>query len=92
MREVPDVKAKICLFELLAAVQQGETVTITHNGKPIAHLNPALILDPSREPKRNPLETLAKVADGDDHWEPEQRSPVSESLRDLLDWRHYGRR
>ena len=40
MREVGAFEAKTHLSELLAAVEAGETVTITRRGKPVAQLGP----------------------------------------------------
>ena len=40
MREVQDTEATADLSELLAAVEQGETIVITRDGKPVAHLIP----------------------------------------------------
>ena len=40
MREVQDTEAKADLHELLAAVEQGETIVITRDDKPVAHLIP----------------------------------------------------
>ncbi|WP_068306486.1 type II toxin-antitoxin system Phd/YefM family antitoxin [Pararhodobacter sp. CCB-MM2] len=40
MREVGAFEAKTHLSELLAAVEAGETITITRRGKPVAQLSP----------------------------------------------------
>jgi len=40
MREVGAFEAKTHLSELLAAVEAGETVTITRRGRAVAHLTP----------------------------------------------------
>ncbi len=40
MREVGAFEARTHLFELLAAVEAGETVSITRRGKPVARLAP----------------------------------------------------
>ena len=42
MKDVPVYEAKTRLSELLAAVEQGERVTITRHGRPIARLEPAV--------------------------------------------------
>ena len=42
MKDVPVYEAKSRLSELLAAVEQGERVTITRRGRPIARLEPAV--------------------------------------------------
>lgn len=41
MSEIPVFEAKTRLSELLARAQQGETLTITRHGKPMARLVPA---------------------------------------------------
>lgn len=40
MREVGAFEAKTHLFDLLAAMEAGETITITRRGKPVARLAP----------------------------------------------------
>jgi len=40
MREIGAFEAKTHLSELLAAVERGETITITRRGKPVAQLAP----------------------------------------------------
>ncbi len=92
MREVEDYDAKLTLFELLEAAKQGETVVITHGGQPVAHLCPAPIGSLSREPRLGPPGEREKAANADETKMPEGWEPMSDSLRDLLDWRRYGRR
>lgn len=46
MREIGAFEAKTHLSELLAAAEQGETVTITRRGTPVARLVP--VAGPSR--------------------------------------------
>lgn len=41
MREIGAAEAKVRLSELLRDVEQGETISITRHGKPIARLIPA---------------------------------------------------
>ena len=41
MREVEATEAKALLAELLRAVESGETIAITRDGRPIAHVVPA---------------------------------------------------
>jgi prevent-host-death family protein len=48
MREVGSFEAKTHLSELLAAVEAGETVTITRRGKPVAQLVPVQGRGPDR--------------------------------------------
>lgn len=48
MREVGAFEAKTHLSELLAAVEAGETVTITRRGKPVAQLCPVGKIPASR--------------------------------------------
>lgn len=45
MREVGAFEAKTHLSELLAAVEAGETITITRRGKPVAQLAPVPVSD-----------------------------------------------
>ena len=92
MREVEDYDAKFILFELLEAARQGETVVITHHGQPVAHLCPAPLPDPTLESPRNLLEENEKAYEESDDRSPEPWETVSDSLRDILDWRRYGRR
>lgn len=49
MRVVGTFDAKTHLIELLRAVAQGETVTITKRGKPVALLTPVPAARPDRE-------------------------------------------
>ena len=92
MREVEDYDAKFILFELLEAARQGETVVITHHGQPVAHLCPVPLPDPTLESPRNLLEENEKAYAESDDRSPEPWETVSDSLRDILDWRRYGRR
>lgn len=41
MREIGATEAKVRLSELLRDVEQGEIISITRHGKPVAHLIPA---------------------------------------------------
>lgn len=41
MREIGAAEAKVRLSELLRDVEQGEIISITRHGKPVAHLIPA---------------------------------------------------
>ena len=91
MREVEDYDAKFILFELLEAAKQGETVAITHHGKPVAHLCPAPLTPPTSESNWNLAESDAASGDENTGGLPEPGDTVSESLRDIMDWRRYGR-
>ncbi len=69
MREVEDYDAKFILFELLEAAKQGETVVITHHGKPVAHLCPAPLTPPTLESNWNLSEAEKTVGDeSSNHW------------------------
>ena len=92
MREVEDYDAKFILFELLEAAKQGETVVITHHGKPVAHLCPAPLTDPTLESHWNLAEADKTAGDESSSGLSEPWETVSDSLRDILDWRRYGRR
>ena len=92
MREVEDYDAKLTLFELLEAAKQGETVVIMHGGQPVAHLCPAPIGSPSLEPQLDLSGEREKAENTDETGTREERESMSDSLRDLLDWRRYGRR
>lgn len=48
MREVGAFEAKTHLSELIAAVEAGETVTITRRGRPVARLMPVAGTNASR--------------------------------------------
>ena len=50
MRAIQESEAKTCLPELLAAVEQGETVAITRAGRAVAHLAPAAEPTPAPSP------------------------------------------
>ena len=65
MREVGAFEAKTHLSELLAAVEAGETVTITRRGKPVAQLSPVGRIPASRAAAIDRIATLrAKLAGG----------------------------
>jgi len=56
MREVGAFEAKTHLSEILAAVEAGETVTITRRGKPVARLMPVV------EPGDGRIAAVARIA------------------------------
>lgn len=49
MREIGSFEAKTHLSELLAAVERGESFTITRRGKPVAVLQPVASQRPDRQ-------------------------------------------
>lgn len=81
MREIGAFEAKTHLSELLAAAEQGETVTITRRGTPVARLVP--VAGRSRAEALRRLAGLrARLA----------RQGVSLSSEDILSARDEGRR
>ena len=81
MREIGAFEAKTPLSALLAAAEQGETVTITRRGTPVARLVP--VAGPSRAEALRRLSGLrARLA----------RQGVSLSTGDILSARDEGRR
>ena len=60
MREVGAFEAKTHLSELLAAVEAGETITITRRGKPVAQLAPVSDLQTRRANALDRLEEIKK--------------------------------
>ena len=93
MRAIPESEAKTRLPDLLTAVEQGETVAITRDGRAVAHLAPAAEPTP---PATTPQPTLDQLraetpAENYQRWLA-ARGPISESLQEFLDWRSYGRR
>lgn len=61
MREIGSFEAKTHLSELLAAVEAGETVTITRRGKPVAQLVP---VKRSGRDRREALRRLQQIGAG----------------------------
>ena len=81
MREIGAFEAKTHLSELLAAAEQGETVTITRRGTPVARLVP--VAGPSRAEALRRLSGLrARLA----------REGAALSTADILSARDEGRR
>ncbi len=81
MREIGAFEAKTHLSELLAAAEQGESVTITRRGTPVARLVP--VAGPSRAEALRRLAGLrARLA----------RQGVSLLSEDILSARDEGRR
>ena len=82
MREITDEEACKQLPEFLKVVEQGETVAITRNGEPIAHLVP--VPDPDRIARREALDDFLR-------WRANQ-PPTGITLEEILAWRHEGHR
>ena len=82
MHEITDEEARKRLPEFLQIVEQGETVAITRNGKPIAHLVP--VPDPDRIVRRKALDDFLR-------WRANQ-PPTDITLEEILAWRHEGHR
>ncbi|MFC3630526.1 type II toxin-antitoxin system Phd/YefM family antitoxin [Paracoccus angustae] len=81
MREIGAFEAKTHLSELLAAAEQGQSVTITRRGTPVARLVP--VAGPSRAEALRRLTGLrARLA----------RQGVALSANDILSARDEGRR
>jgi prevent-host-death family protein len=81
VREVGAFEAKTHLSELLAAVENGESFTITRRGKPVAELRP-LGVDLDR--RRMAIEDIARIKASI------QGPPVT--LEEILSWRDEGRK
>ncbi len=80
MREVGIFEAKTHLSELLAAVEAGETITITKRGRPLAVLGPASDQAQQRRQALSELKAL-KAMRGD-----------AVSVAEILAFRDEGRR
>lgn len=89
MREILESEAKGCWPELLAAVEQGETVAIMRDGRPVAHLTPAAEptlttrqwgkIPEDYETRRQQVEEFRRRRA---EW-----GPISVTLEELLEWR-----
>lgn len=75
MTEVGAYEAKTHLPELLKRVEQGERITITRHGKPVAVLAPVAAVD--REKVRETIEALLSFREG--------RTLDGLTVRDLID-------
>ena len=75
MTEVGAYEAKTHLPELLKRVEQGERITITRHGKPVAVLAPVAAVD--REKVRETIEALLSFRAG--------RTLDGMTIRDLID-------
>ena len=66
MKNVPIYEAKNRLSELLAAVEQGDTVTITRRGRPVARLvaDTGDAAQPLQQRQRTALEALRCLRHG----------------------------
>lgn len=76
MKTVGVYEAKTHLARLLDEVEQGECITITRHGKPIARLSPA----PDRHPPRSRAELIAVL----DAFRANQK-PLGVSIKELID-------
>ncbi len=61
MRSVGAFEAKAHLSKLLEAVEHGESITITRNGKPVAELRP---VEDRRTKAREAIEAIKKLRAG----------------------------
>lgn len=75
MTKVGAYEAKTHLPELLKRVEQGERITITRHGKPVAVLAPVAAVD--REKVRETIEALLSFREG--------RTLDGMTVRDLID-------
>jgi prevent-host-death family protein len=82
MHEITDEEACKQLSEFLQVVEQGETVAITRNGKPIAHLVP--VPDQDRIARKEAVNRFLR-------WRANQ-PPTDITLEEILAWRHEGHR
>lgn len=82
MREIQATVAKARLAELLRDVEQGESITITRNGKRVAALVP--IEDQERKQRRQAVEKFLE-------WR-QTREPIDISVEEFMEWRHEGHR
>jgi prevent-host-death family protein len=80
-REIGAFEAKTHLSELLAAVERGESFTITRRGKPVAELRPVGL---DRDRRRAALEDIAQI---------KKTIPgPAISTEEIIAWRDEGRR
>ena len=82
MRQVQSTEAKARLAELLRMVEDGERISITRHGRPVAHLVPAH--DESRASRR---EAMDRFMEARSRWEP-----TGMSREEILAARHEGHR
>ncbi|MCE2501848.1 MAG: hypothetical protein J4G13_13450 [Dehalococcoidia bacterium] len=87
MREIQEDIAKDCLPQLLVLVEEGEAISITRDGKTVAHIIPASEI--ARDLPEDDIEARQHrkaLAENFIRW-CEKQTPMSASLRELLDWR-----
>jgi prevent-host-death family protein len=80
MREVGAFEAKTHLSELLAAVEKGETITITRRGRPVARLAP---IDDVAARREKALADLARL---------QKTMPLRATMDEVLEWIAEGRK
>jgi prevent-host-death family protein len=78
MHTVGSYEAKTHLPQLLERVEQGETITITHHGKPVARLVPAASM-----PRPDVAATIAAMAQFQEQEGPTLGGKIT--IRDLID-------
>ena len=80
MKSVGSYEAKTHLPRLLSQVEQGESITITKRGKPIAVLSPATVL-----PKRD-LKTVIAELRAFSKQHARNHSPISpEEIKEMIE-------
>lgn len=93
MLQVQTSEVRARLDELLSTVENGETVSITRNGKNIAHLVPA-VEDQNPEQSTFDEQTRAKRRAAIERF-LEMRAtwkPTGTTIEEILAWRHEGHR
>jgi prevent-host-death family protein len=80
MREVGAFAAKTHLSELLAAVEKGETITITRRGRPVARLAP---IDDVAAKRAKAFADLARL---------QKTMPLRATMDEVLEWIAEGRK
>lgn len=82
MREVQATEAKAHLTRLLSAVEQGESISITRYGKPVAHLVPVAAMNQAAR-----RTAVARFQKRRERW-----AKANFSQQEILDARHEGHR
>jgi len=80
MKEVSASVAKAHFSELLREVKGGETLVITHHGKPVAHLTP--VTDRRREEQKRAMAEIEAM----------RAKAPRVTVEEILAWRDEGRR
>ena len=93
MLQVQTSEVRDRLAELLRTVENGETVSITRNGKKIAHLVPA-VEDQSAEQPPFDEKTRAKRRAAIERFLEKRATwePTGITIEEILAWRHEGHR